>query len=877
MATFKGTAGSDVLKGSDFDDHFDGNGGWDTMQGGRGNDTYVVDDQSDLVIERPGEGIDTVLASGSYVLYAEIENLTLLDDWRASSGTGNALDNRITGTSANNILAGLAGNDTLIGGSGDDRLYGGDGVDCLAGDDDNDTLDGGFGGDVMWGGRGNDIFIVDTPFDNVVEYANEGTDEVRTALASYNLAGQGNVENLTYLGTSRFSGQGNGLANVIAGGAGHDRLDGGAGDDRLIGGAGDDLLLGGLGTDRLEGGAGTDQMWGGDGNDTLDGGAGGDEMGGGAGNDLYVVDSLYDVLFESINQGTDEVRTTLSAYSLAGMGEMENLTYGGTGQFTGQGNSLRNVITGGAGNDTLDGGAGTDTMRGGLGDDTYVVDALFDSAIELAGEGVDTIRASIGWSLQLSANVENLTLLDGGNAIAGSGNERDNVIAGNASGNLLSGGGGNDRILGGLGNDLLYGGAGDDVLLGESGNDTLHGDTGGDDMSGGAGSDIYVVDSFLDRVSEGMNQGTDEVRTTLWAYTLPGNVENLTYSGTPPFYGTGNILDNVIIGGAGDDELIGYGGRDRLIGGAGNDALGGGIFGGGIFEGGLGDDWLEGGAGNDTYFVWSFGDQVIEQANQGIDTVYSSTALYMLDPNVENLVFAGIVDVTGIGNDLDNVIRGSLGDDWLAGGGGADTLAGNTGNDTYIVDTSDVVIETANAGTDRVQTSGDFALPFGAEIEVLETTNPTGITPLELLGNEFGNTIGGNDGDNIIAGTSSWWDTRYDGRDVMTGRGGADTFVWTSTAETSVVLAEADVVTDFNRSEGDLLSFFRIDADETIPGPLPAFTFVGTDPFTAPAQVRYFTDNTDTFIQLNTDADLAPEATIRLVGLHLVEASWFEL
>jgi Ca2+-binding RTX toxin-like protein len=111
----------------------------------------------------------------------------------------------------------------------------------------------------------------------------------------------------------------------------------------------------------------------------------------------------------------------------------------------------------------------------------------------------------------------------------------------------------------------------------------------------------------------------------------------------------------------------------------------------------------------------------------------------------------------------------------------------------------------------------------------------------------------------------------------MTGRGGADTFVWTSTAETRVALAEADVVTDFNRSEGDLLSLFRIDADETVSGPVPPFAFVGTDPFTAPGQIRYFTDATDTFIQLNTDADMTPEGTIRLVGVHAVEAGWFEL
>ncbi|MCW5751816.1 MAG: type I secretion C-terminal target domain-containing protein [Alphaproteobacteria bacterium] len=50
-------------------------------------------------------------------------------------------------------------------------------------------------------------------------------------------------------GQGDFRGTGNGLHNIISGGAGADTLSGGGGDDTLIGGAGADLLIGGAGAD----------------------------------------------------------------------------------------------------------------------------------------------------------------------------------------------------------------------------------------------------------------------------------------------------------------------------------------------------------------------------------------------------------------------------------------------------------------------------------------------------------------------------------------------------------------------------------------------------------------------------------------------------
>jgi Ca2+-binding RTX toxin-like protein len=123
-----------------------------------------------------------------------------------------------------------------------------------------------------------------------------------------------------------------------------------------------------------------------------------------------------------------------------------------------------------AGNDTLDGGSGNDTMYGGKGNDTYIVGASGDKVIELSGEGIDTVKASI--SFALSANVENL-LLTGTGAINGTGNTMANTLTGNAAANTLSGLAGNDVLLGGGGNDRIIGGAGMDTMTGGTGKDTF--------------------------------------------------------------------------------------------------------------------------------------------------------------------------------------------------------------------------------------------------------------------------------------------------------------------------------------------------------------------------------------------------------------------
>jgi Ca2+-binding RTX toxin-like protein len=180
----------------------------------------------------------------------------------------------------------------------------------------------------------------------------------------------------------------------------------------------------------------------------------------------------------------------------------------------------------------------------------------------------------------LGEHLENLTLT-GAVAIDGTGNELNNVIVGNVAGNVLSGLAGNDSLSGGIGSDTLFGG---------EGNDTLNGSAGDDSMTGGLGNDSYYVDSAGDVVTEAIDEGTDRVIASI-SYTLGEHLENLTLTGTEAIDGTGNELNNAIVGNSVGNVLSGLGGNDSLSGSVGDDTL----------DGGAGNDRMTGGQGNDTY------------------------------------------------------------------------------------------------------------------------------------------------------------------------------------------------------------------------------------------------------------------------------------
>lgn len=159
-----GGAGNDVLEGQS------GLGDYDLMDGGSGNDTYLVDTPADLTFEAAGGGTDSVYArieGAGYYLYAHVENLHLFGN--TSFGVGNELDNFISarGSSSEIVvsLLGGAGKDRIWGSDGANGIYGEDGNDSLAGYGGDDVIEGGAGNDLLDGGEGNDIMVGGTGID----------------------------------------------------------------------------------------------------------------------------------------------------------------------------------------------------------------------------------------------------------------------------------------------------------------------------------------------------------------------------------------------------------------------------------------------------------------------------------------------------------------------------------------------------------------------------------------------------------------------------------------------------------------------------------------------------------------------------------------
>ncbi|WP_349601323.1 beta strand repeat-containing protein [Azospirillum argentinense] len=751
-----GGAGNDLLEGGAGADTLDGGAGGDTMMGGAGDDIYIVDDLRDCVSEASGGGIDEVRTTlSTYQIGAGIENLRYIGTG-SFIGTGNSLDNRITG---------------------------GSGSDSLAGDDGSDTLDGGGGADTLIGGNGDDVYLVNAANVSIVEAASQGIDEVRTTLTTYMLGS--NVEILTYTGSGAFAGTGNDLDNLIRGGSGNDTLAGGLGLDTLVGGAG---------------------------------------------NDLYLIDDADDVVIETAGEGTDEVRTSLAAFTLAA--NVEVLTYTGTGDFTGTGSTgndtLRggdgndtlwggagndsldggagdDALEGGTGNDTLNGGLGADLMAGGVGNDTYYVDDAGDVVIEFAGEGTDTVRSAIDYTL--GDNVEALVLT--GTALVGSGNALNNSLTGTAGANVLCGLDGDDTLTGGAGADTLDGGAGSDTasyagsaagvavdlsagigtagdaagdvligienltgssradtLVGDDGANRLDGGAGADLLAGGLGNDLYIVDNAGDLVVELADEGTDTINASV-SWVLGANIENLTLTGSAALNGTGNALHNVLTGNGGSNLLDGGAGNDTLVGGNGNDTL----------DGGTGDDSLSGGAGNDVYIVDSAGDVVTELANQGTDEVRTSLAAYALGANVEVLTYTGSGPFSGAGNAQDNRLAGADGDDSLSGGAGNDTLIGGLGADTLDggsgTDTVSYVAAAAGVAVDLASGMGTAGEAAGDVLVSIE--NLTGSAFADMLsGDGAANLLDGGSGDDSLFGGA--------GNDTLFGGTGNDTAVFAGNA-----------------------------------------------------------------------------------------------
>lgn len=385
---------------------------------------------------------------------------------------------------------------------------------------------------------------------------------------------------------------------------------------------------------------------------------------------------------------------------------------------------------------------------------------------------------------------------------------------------------------------------GNDNLTGSPAADTLDGGAGADTMAGLAGNDVYMVDDPGDVVVEAAGAGTDRINATL-SFSLPANVEDLWLVGVASTSGTGNGLDNVMWGNGAANVLTGLAGND-------------------VLDGGAGADTLVGGSGDDTYWVDDAGDNVVELAGEGNDTVKSTLASYTLGAQVENLVLLpGAGNLQGTGNALDNVLTGNegnnvlvgaAGNDTLDGGAGADAMSGGAGNDSYRVDdASDVVSEQSGEGSDTVtSTLANYTLP--ANVEDLNLgSSYSDTSALNGTGNALDNTLRGNSGANVlVGGGGNDMLVGGSGNDTLTGGTGNDVF-YLSTTDTGT-----DTITDLE--SGDLI--------EVCGANFSGMVTVGNGATAQDGDVQVFSSGGQTILYIGLDAAPGADLQILLNGSH---------
>ena len=788
--TLLGDTGNDSLQGDDGNDLLDGGAGDDQLLGGQGDDTFVfgrgdghdtlytTDSQlakTDSIVFRLGIAPEdvivarsvndlllTIAATGDSLLVksylaSEGETPARVEAIRFADGTVWSVDAVKTlllrGTSGDDVVQGfdrrddvidlkegdddargLGGNDTMFGGAGNDYyLDGGEGDDYIDGGSGIDTLVGGGGnntlvdGEMMSAGAGDDTYVL-TSSTGVVQIDDAGGSADVLVLASSTSAAVARVDvgvasgigsfdyldlnigsgivllshyfnspqGLEKIETIRF-GDGTtwNAADVLARLPINNLSDG---DDRATGFRWDDSIASGSGNDAININAGNDFVDAGSGDDTVYGSLGDDTLWGALGDDSLLGEEGSDSLFGGA--GRDSLQ-------------------GGSGSDLLEGGADADFLHGDDGDDTLSGGEGNDFLAGEWGDDTYrlgrssghdrILDqegfdrVVFDpdtnaSDVTLFRDGDDLIVAIaagvaqarvVGWFTPFTSQLERFEFSDGS---AWSPSEiASRTVAGTAN-----------------------------AMVGSDGNDT------------------FAVDDPGDTITEAPNGGTDSVLSSV-SYVLGANVENLTLAGFADLNATGNELENVLRGNAGNNVLDG--GRNLDDG-----------------------DILIGGAGDDTYLRAG---TIVEDLNGGTDLVIAEFS-FTLPANVENLAPATLhggpsFDVRLVGNDLDNVITArstntiyagvaSL-NDTIDGGLGADTMISGARHDSFYVDH---VGDTILAEEARVFSSIDWTLA-GSHLDL----TLVGSSPIAGTGNSLGNLIDG---------------SQNPSANVLTGGGGDDTY-----------------------------------------------------------------------------------------------------
>ena len=540
-------------------------------------------------------------------------------------------------------------------------------------------------------------------------------------------------------------------------------------DDVLIGTDEADVIHGLGGDDVIDGGEGADRVYGGEGSDTATV-IGGTTHADTASDLVNLWYGQVDHLIVDYGSITQDV-TYSSPVAVGPTGAEEVIQVNGQDRLTFSGIERLTITT----------GSGNDFIFAVSHDDLISTQGGNDTVYSLPRAGRDRIDAGAGFDLVVGVDWSDI--------------EEDIVFAIGDPGGITIGSGESERYLRGveavwhfmtgIGNDIItfnadasvystvYTGHGNDTV-------TIFGGATGSVTGGGVADTGFYDDHLIVDYSAAIE--TVAFGGAPYLYGMEGDLIRLGGVGTHEFKGverltvTTGIADDLVYGLFGDDVFFTRAGNDALYGGLGND----------ILDGGAGADHMEGGLGNDIYYVDRSADIVIETDGDGADRIYAS-ASYTLRAgvSVETLTTDNGAATLGInlaGNGFAQVIIGNAGSNNIDGGGGADVMNGLGGNDYYTVDSAlDVVVEAANGGTDRIFAGASYALRADAHIETLSTTNAAGTEAIDLIGNDFANTLAGNAGSNVLNGLG--------GADAMIGYGGDDSFYVDSVSDQVIELA----------------------------------------------------------------------------------------
>ena len=523
-----------------------------------------------------------------------------------------------------------------------------------------------------------------------------------------------NFENLNAaVATSALTVQGSSAVNVITTGSGNDTIDGGGGADIIVAGGGDDTVSYRSTEFSIDGGTGTNTL---------------------------LLRAVTTVDLGSADQTLGDVVTVTNFQNVDASQLVSGVSITGS--------AGTNVLTGGAGNDTIDGAGGADIIAAGAGADTVTYHGT-EASID-GGTGSDTLVMAVSGgttavNLAVAAgtdqtigdvvgvtNFENLDASALSTAL---------TVTGSSSANVITTGSGNDTIDGGGGADVIAAGAGDDSVV-YRGTEVS--------IDGGSGTNTLVMNVATTINLGNIDQSTGDVT----AITNFQNVDASALSAAVSITGDANA--NTIIGGSGADTIDGGGGADIISAGAGDDTV--------SYRGT--EVSIDGQAGTNTLLLRAAATVNLANADQ---TTGDSTTVANFQ-NVDASLLSTGVTITGSSGV--NLLTGSSGNDTIDGGGGGDTIVAGAGNDTVIYRGTEMSIDGGNGSDTLVLstaagiTSVNFAVAAGLDQTVGDTVSVANFENLDASALSSALTVTGSAAANTI--------TTGSGNDTIDGGGGAD-------------------------------------------------------------------------------------------------------